>query len=303
MSSLTLFEPHPVSALLLNGKDSFPLLQRMSTNDLLNLSETDVRATLFLNAKGRVLERVYVRPNGVNATLFLQENRDQLLQPYLQRNVFFRDDVAITVLSGWYQINLFGPDTTDLILSLENEIPVPQIVFTGIGNNSGWSIFCTSRVIDNVIKIIENSSLIVSKHDSVLEEYYRVKNGIPAAGTELTPDYIPLELGLWDEISFTKGCYVGQEIIARMESRRQLARILVCLKLSGAEEVGTMILHQDKRIGVITSVAQSRTGDYFALSVIQRKHAKPGSVFNVSDSHRQAFIHSIPGNHPDWVMN
>ena len=303
MSSSIFFEPHPLSLLQLNGRDSIPLLQRMSTNDLHNLSETDVKATIFLNAKGRVLERVYVRPNGVNATLFLQENRDRLLQPYLQRNVFFRDDVTITKSSDWYQIYLFGSDTTDLILSMENEIPMPDIVFTAIGNNSGWNIFCTSEVIDSVINIIENSSSMVSRGDSTLKEYYRVITGLPAAGTELTPDFIPLELGLWDDISFTKGCYVGQEIIARMESRRQLARILVSLELSGTEEVGTIILHQGKRIGVITSVAHSRARDYFALSIIQRKHAKLGNVFNILGSQGQATIHSIPGNHPDWVLN
>ena len=47
----------------------------------------------------------------------------------------------------------------------------------------------------------------------------RIRAGRPGVGHELSTDYIPLELGLWDEVSFTKGCYTGQEIIARMESR------------------------------------------------------------------------------------
>jgi len=54
----------------------------------------------------------------------------------------------------------------------------------------------------------------------------RIEQGYGAFGRELSQEYIPLETGLLDAVSFTKGCYVGQEIIARMESRGRLAKVL-----------------------------------------------------------------------------
>ena len=86
-----------------------------------------------------------------------------------------------------------------------------------------------------------------------LREFLRIESGHPAADCELTPAYLPLELGLWDEVSFEKGCYIGQEIIARMESRQQLARLLVCLELDNSAVSGTILLHGGKRVGEITS--------------------------------------------------
>ena len=68
-------------------------------------------------------------------------------------------------------------------------------------------------------------------------ERWRIAAGLPAAGHELTEDWNPLEAGLWDHVSFTKGCYVGQEVVARLRTYDKVSREIVRLRagLDGSE--------------------------------------------------------------------
>jgi aminomethyltransferase len=91
-------------------------------------------------------------------------------------------------------------------------------------------------------------------------DYLRIKDGNPRFGHELTLDYIPLEANLWDDVSFNKGCYTGQEIIARMESRGRLAKKLVRLRPESSLESGIELTMGGKKVGSITSAANGPDG-------------------------------------------
>src|SRR5690606_27230476 len=84
----------------------------------------------------------------------------------------------------------------------------------------------------------------------------RIRAGRPGVGRELSADYLPLEVGLWDEISFNKGCYTGQEIIARMESRSRLAKTIVTLALDALVEAPAPISIDEREVGTLTSSVQ-----------------------------------------------
>ena len=105
----------------------------------------------------------------------------------------------------------------------------------------------------------------------------RVRAGRPAPGSELTADYIPLELGLWDEVSFSKGCYTGQEIIARMESRGQLAKMMVLLRPQGEVNAPAELKHEGRVVGRLTSSVVAPDGARHALGVLRRHLAQPGT--------------------------
>ena len=300
MNALHFFKPIPVSALHLTGRDVLPLLQRLSTNDLLKFSEGEVTATLFLNANGRVLERVFVRPAGEVVTLFLPAGREQHLQPYLQKNIFFRDEVKIAQSKTWMQMEIHGSEFE--VLLTEWKVQFPALVSVPYLMRKSWSLFCPLDIVDEVVRTIEESSLNMTIGDSALREYFRVKNGVPAIGHELTMDYLPLELGLWEDVSFSKGCYVGQEIIARMESRRQLARILVTMELAESIPIGSSLFVEGKRIGKITSVAKSEDNGWVAMGVIRREYAIPGAKLNLPDENGKAEVRTIAGQPPRWAI-
>jgi aminomethyltransferase len=96
--------------------------------------------------------------------------------------------------------------------------------------------------------------------DAAAYEFLRIESGRPRFGHELTPDYIPLEANLWDDVSFNKGCYIGQEIIARMESRNRLAKKLVKLTPDAPIEAGSPLTANGKNAGTLTSAAVGPNG-------------------------------------------
>ena len=96
--------------------------------------------------------------------------------------------------------------------------------------------------------------------DEAAFDYLRIQDGQPRFGRELTEEYIPLEANLWADVSFNKGCYTGQEIIARMESRGRLAKKLVRLLPEAPVAAGAELSAAGKKAGRITSAAVGPDG-------------------------------------------
>jgi folate-binding protein YgfZ len=104
-------------------------------------------------------------------------------------------------------------------------------------------------------------------------EVLRIEAGLPEMGKEILADSIPLEVGLRPAISFTKGCYIGQEIMARMDSRGRLAKALCGIRLAGFAAPGASIRQRGQRAGTLTSVARSTERGWIGLA-IARPQAK-----------------------------
>ncbi len=129
----------------------------------------------------------------------------------------------------------------------------------------------------------------------------RIRAGRPAAGHELSTDFIPLEAGLWDEVSFTKGCYTGQEIIARMESRNRLAKTMVKLSLSQMVEAPAPLFHEGKTVGTLTSSVTSPDGEFFGIGFVKTTLAEEGQQFTVGESTIEASISALAGVQPSQM--
>jgi len=110
-------------------------------------------------------------------------------------------------------------------------------------------------------------------------EILRVEAGIPLLGQELDDDVLPPEARLERAIATNKGCYVGQEIIARLRARGQVNHLLVGLRLEGADlpAVGTKLSAAGRETGEITSVARSPSQGPIALGYVRREHAAEGT--------------------------
>jgi folate-binding protein YgfZ len=112
----------------------------------------------------------------------------------------------------------------------------------------------------------------------------RIEAGVPLLGRDMTGDTIPLEANLLDAISYTKGCYIGQEVIARIDARGHVNRQLRGLVLEGdtLPQFGDTILSPDREVGWITSVAHSPTlQQNIAMGYIRREVFTPGTHLEV----------------------
>jgi folate-binding protein YgfZ len=121
--------------------------------------------------------------------------------------------------------------------------------------------------------------------DRALLEVLRIEAGIPALGTELDEGVLPPEARLERAIAVNKGCYVGQEIVARLRSRGQVNHLLVGLRLeaAGLPAVGAALTVAGRTTGEITSVVVSPSQGVLALAYVRREHAEPGTPLELPE--------------------
>jgi tRNA-modifying protein YgfZ len=126
----------------------------------------------------------------------------------------------------------------------------------------------------------------------------RVERGRPRWGAELDETIIPQEAGLNDRaVSFTKGCYVGQETVARLHWKGKPNRHLRGLRLSALADPGTPLLLGDREVGRLGTVAASPAYGPIALAVVRRE-AGVGEVLRVGDGDVTATVVELPFDSP-----
>jgi folate-binding protein YgfZ len=116
-------------------------------------------------------------------------------------------------------------------------------------------------------------------------EILRIETGLPAAGHELTEDYTPLETGFDWTVSDSKGCYTGQEVIARQVNYDKVTRKLVGLQLSDSAKPGDTLYPPDSQqpVGKVTSVAISPRFGPVGLAIVKRPFYEDGNELVAGD--------------------
>ncbi len=190
------------------------------------------------------------------------------------RNIFFNDDAQVKDISAETSVfGVYGPRAAEMLAGAgfpEVELPPHhwrQAEVAGVTAyihrtdpiaGGGYFVIATAAEGEAVLEALQVAGLPLV--DDSTYDYLRIEAGRPRFSRELTLDYIPLEAGLWEDVSFNKGCYTGQEIIARMESRGKLAKRLVRLRPSAPVEPGTEIAAGGRPVGSITSAADGPAG-------------------------------------------
>ncbi len=289
--------------LVATDRDRLDLLHRLSTNNLNALPVGQLMRTVFTTAQARIIDQVTVLNRGEEAWIITGENRHDAVRNWLQRNVFFNDKFKQQdVTDALQQIGIYGAQATTILSKkwpeVENLTENQHImVQDGAGElvlarvqsiaGAGYWVFGEADAMTRFQKWSGEQGTT-----EVPDEVYdalRISEGLARTSSELTQDYIPLEVGLWDAVSFKKGCYIGQEIIARMESRGKLANQLVQVELTAWAEVGTVLQNAEgKNSGTLTSVAQIPSGadtKVLGLAVVKSAYAEPNQrlVLNVND--------------------
>jgi tRNA-modifying protein YgfZ len=265
----------------LTDRDRLNLLHRMSTNDMNSLQPGEGRATVLLTALARIIDQLIVYHRGETALAITGAGRIKPVRMWLQKHIFFNDKVQTRDVSAeLLHFGLYGaraaevaerlaPGAAALPLHHFKEITIadqPVMVARSFPMaGGGYTIIAPEGVRAALIEQLRDVPFVAETDYDLL----RIESGIPAAGYELTEDYIPLETGLWEAVSFRKGCYIGQEIIARMESRNKLARTLVMLRLPEPVAVGAALTHEGKAVGSVTSIATLPDGSAAALGYIR----------------------------------
>ena len=287
----------------LTGRDRLAIPQRMSTNDVGALKPGEGAATIFTTPNARILDRAVFCNLGERVLALTEPGRGGALIAYLQRNIFFNDDLRLRDLSGETRafalhggaadalMDDLSPDISTLPIfgAREFEIDGVQVIAIRMKPlaSAAWAIFVPEAAAVDVHRAIyargkDEHQLRLA--GSLAYNMLRIFAGRPGVGRELSGEYIPLEVGLWDEVSFTKGCYTGQEIIARMESRGRLARTMVRVKLDASLNVPADLTVDGKSAGVLTSAVTLPDGLQVGIAVVKIAYVQPGRTLYAGET-------------------
>ncbi|MGN6870582.1 MAG: CAF17-like 4Fe-4S cluster assembly/insertion protein YgfZ, partial [Solirubrobacteraceae bacterium] len=146
----------------------------------------------------------------------------------------------------------------------------------------GIDLLCDSAATDALRERLADASAVPVAEAAA--EVLRVEHGRPRYGIDLDDSVIPQEAGLNERaVSFTKGCYVGQETVARLYYRGKPNRQLRGLRLSAVVEPGEELGFEGRVVGRVATVAQSPRFGPIALALVRRE-APPGSTVSVGDA-------------------
>ena len=282
--------------LALTGSEAKAFLHGQVTNDIEGLEPGHGCYAAFLTHKGKMLGDLRVLDVGHELLLdtervALQELFNMIRRYKLGRDVELHKRTVETAL-----LSLVGPDARriagadDLVEEHRNRhaeiagVPVVLVV-----TDVGIDVFAPAESKETVV-----AELGVPAVDEEAAEVLRVERGRPRYGVDLDETVIPQEAGLNERaVSFAKGCYVGQETVARLHYRGKPNRHLRGLRLSAPASTGDALRLGDKQVGRLGTVADSPVHGPIALALVRRE-AAPGVTLAVGEGDTTAQVVEVP---------
>ena len=265
-SSLQQFFSGKISALLrVTGEDAANFLQGQFTNDLRGLSTLGAVYGLWLNQKGKVLADSFViaGPEAGAFWIVSYHVTSASLRARLEDYIIADDVIVEDITREWTGLTLVGAG----VLAWFAQAPRVGLSFPGrrtAGENLEW-IFPRTQLTNARAQLAGWLEL-----DEVTMERRRIAAGIPAVPADIGPADLPGEGGLEPAtISYTKGCYLGQEVMARLKSMGQLRRRLQPLRGLGAVPPLPAALWQGGRqVGELRSAVNLAEGGFIGLAMV-----------------------------------
>lgn len=290
----------------LSGKDSLDFLHRISTNSLKNLAKDYLEDTIFTSEKGRIIDTATVINFGEYQLLICSNVFKDKVKGWIEKYIIMDDVNIIDIQRKYSLLELSGPQTESFLMlvcgSSVNEVEpnkFKSIIGEGIlfnlaklidkDHNQRFWILCSPENSVRLVDFMLNNKGLFDFNLIGDDAYncYRVMKGIPATPYELNDQVNPHEADLLDKISFTKGCYIGQEVIARLETYDKVQRKLKGVSFNEpVNHDGQMKIYDENgaEAGVVTSTSYSKKcGKYIGLAYIRKAYAENGTSLIVKD--------------------
>ena len=278
--------------LRLLGGEAAEFLQGQVTNDVEAVEPGSGCYAALLNHKGKVRTDMRVLRGADWIWVDTEPEMQAVVESTVRTYGIGRDVRAEDVTASHTILSLLGPAARS---KLDLEPPAAEHAFVEgehglyVATQLGVDVICSAADADAV-----RTALGVEQVSDEAVECLRIESGRPRFGFDFDTDTIPEEAGLNERaVSFTKGCYVGQETVARLHYKGKPNRHLRGLRLSQAAPTGTE-LHLDGRVvGTVGSVSDSPLHGPIALAIVRRE-AEPGDELRVGDSGATATVVELP---------
>jgi folate-binding protein YgfZ len=289
--------------LAITGPDRGKFLHNLTTNEVKRL------------AVGRGCEAFVTSPQGKTigyVIMLVAEDRiwartdpggGELILPHLRKYAVF-DDVAIDeTTADTFEVHLAGPRAAELVERGGGQLP-EELEYahraTTLGGNPVRIVRETPAGLPGLTvigeaqaaRLVKDSVQLLGRDVGLIEidaetfEYLRIAAGTPVFGKDVTEKNLPQELGRDARaVSFVKGCYLGQETVARIDALGHVNQVLKGLRLEPGSPVpqpGSLLEQDGKRVGVVTSGTLSPVGNGpLALGLVRTTHCQAGTRLNV----------------------
>jgi folate-binding protein YgfZ len=288
-----LVELHDRTKVQVAGDDAATFLHNMCTNDVRALAAGSGCEAFFCNAQGKIVGHAFIFRAPASFVLDTAPGQTGLIA-HLDRFII-REKVELRDRTNeWGEYLLAGPEAEPLLSRLGATPPAPKRLAhnaTNVAGNEVWLrrveftrpggflVACRREDAEALGQAILLGGVQAVSRDAF--EAARIEAAMPLYGRDITDENLPQEVGRDGQaISFKKGCYLGQETVARIDALGHVNRHLGLVRFAGQEvpSPGETLSADDKPVGKVTSAAWSpQAGAPLALAYVRRGHEKPGS--------------------------
>jgi len=251
------------------GGDRVRWLNGMATNNVRDLAPGHGVYAFLLNAQGRIQADLYVFQRGDSLLVDTERaQRDKILQ--LFDRYIISDDVEIADISGKLTaLGLTGPESRNVLERAAIAVPdlahlqfadvawqqkTVTLLRSGEEARESWQIWIAPEHVGELWEALLEAG--AQPTGTTALNLFRISRGIPHFGVDIRERDLPQETGQTRALNFTKGCYLGQEIVERIRSRGAVHRQFAAFAVEGTlPEPGTKIVANEKEVGEITSSA------------------------------------------------
>ncbi len=280
------------------GKDALDLLHRLTTNDLASMRSGEVRGTLCTTDKGRLIDCVYLARFDNALVLLVSPGQEQRIAAWLERYTILEEVRARSLTGESALLTLFGPESLragSLILGEELDENIcaerdldfgpTRIITVAASRWNAVHFLVQSNLAETAWDWLsrKSASAMVRRVGTDAFDLYRVTTGMPETGKELTEQFNPYDLNLLEFVSFSKGCYIGQEVISRIDTYQKSRKRLTGLLVDAAPPGGrARVAKAETEVGVVTSWTGVGTGGAFpALAVVRASDVADGDILQI----------------------
>ena len=307
-TSVALMDRPYIGQLIVKGNDHVDFLHRLTTNELRHLQPGQGLVTIFANEKGRIIDRVGLLKQENEIRLLTSAGTDTKLTDWINKYIFLDDVHVENISTKTGLLSLFGPKATSLLDRLfkqsttnlkENDF----IKYTwqntlliihrgGEFNIPEYNVLIPENLLvelwEKFCSVGEEFNLTLMGEKAL--EILRIEAGRPKYNRDFNEDMNPHEAGMFSFVNFEKGCYIGQEVIARLDTYDKVQKRLmgIILQSERLPETQDKIMIDDQESGFITSATFSYgLNKNIALGYIKTKYAgenKPVRIISKTDS-------------------
>ncbi len=289
------------------GADRQRFLNAYATCDVKSLTPGEGAYGFFTSPQGKILSDVVVIVHEDRLWLQLPPGREEAVASHLRKYIL-ADRVEVRGLEDMLPISLIGPRAGEALGAAE--LPPPgdwrhvrsmvhgtevELQRTGRLGAEAYTLWVSASIARHLIaRLLEEPAVKMVGFEAL--EILRTEAGIPRFGRDFGPENFPQETGAEDAVSYTKGCYLGQEVVARIHYRGGVQKALqgLVFETGSTPRPGMPLAFEGREVGIAGTVVDSiALGRPVGLAIVHRRAAAPGTRLDVEGG-GQAEVSGLP---------